>query len=166
RRFECPCFWSARALAKAAPTGPALSPINRSMCAISLPSPDSASPMYIDMARLLLLKSSDVGTTARMITTPPPSAMILFWRWKSSRADPQQQPSCDDRTGSGSAVTNQRHRALPRLHAQVHQREPEAMRPMKERQGDHHEQEQPDQETLKEPIQRRSFHQADRRQNR
>src|SRR5262249_9295513 len=49
-KCECPAFWSASALAKATPTGPSLEPINRSMCAISLPSPDNASPMYMDMA--------------------------------------------------------------------------------------------------------------------
>src|SRR5262245_4061478 len=52
-RFEKPCFWLARALANATPTGPVFDPIMRSMCATSLPSPTSASPMYIDMAELL-----------------------------------------------------------------------------------------------------------------
>src|SRR5215831_11576941 len=50
-RFEWPAFWLARALAKAMPTGPALSPMSRSMWATSLPSPTSDSPMNIDMTR-------------------------------------------------------------------------------------------------------------------
>ena len=54
----------ANALAKACPTGPALSPISRSMCATSLPSPTSASPMYIDMAGPpLVLPNCLLGTT-------------------------------------------------------------------------------------------------------
>src|SRR5262249_37237954 len=50
-KFEWPAFWLAKALAKAMPTGPALSPMSRSMWATSLPSPASASPMYMDMIR-------------------------------------------------------------------------------------------------------------------
>ena len=44
-----PFFWSERALANAMPTGPFLSPIKRSICATSLPSPTNASPTYNDM---------------------------------------------------------------------------------------------------------------------
>ena len=48
-RFECPSLWRANALANAVPTGPSLLPINKSIWAISLPSPANASPMNIDI---------------------------------------------------------------------------------------------------------------------
>jgi hypothetical protein len=50
-RLVWPCDWFASALANATPTGPSFDPIIRSMCAISLPSPTSDSPMYMDMVR-------------------------------------------------------------------------------------------------------------------
>src|SRR5262245_32201139 len=55
-RLVCPADWLARAVANAVPTGPALSPIRRSMwdtLARSPPSITRASPMYIAMERLL-----------------------------------------------------------------------------------------------------------------
>src|SRR5262249_9288303 len=52
-KLEWPRVWPARALANATPTGPSLEPINRSMWATSLPSPTSASPMYMDMVCFL-----------------------------------------------------------------------------------------------------------------
>src|SRR5262245_9993893 len=61
-RLVCPALWLESAVANAVPTGPSLEPINKSMCAISLPSPTSASPMYMDMAgsprRLQAIRSS------------------------------------------------------------------------------------------------------------
>ena len=48
-RLVWPSLCRARALAKAAPTGPSFEPINRSMWAISLPSPARASPMNMDI---------------------------------------------------------------------------------------------------------------------
>ncbi len=50
-RLLWPCDWLARAVAKAWPTGPSFEPISRSMWATSLPSPTSASPMNMDIAR-------------------------------------------------------------------------------------------------------------------
>ena len=44
----------ASALANAWPTGPSLLPMSKSMCAISLPSPDRPSPINIDMGVLLV----------------------------------------------------------------------------------------------------------------
>src|SRR5262245_18817817 len=60
-KLECPALWFARALANATPTGPALSPIKRSMCDTSLPSPTRASPMYMAMERLLVESSERNG---------------------------------------------------------------------------------------------------------
>src|SRR5262245_48622479 len=57
-KFEWPSLWRAKALANAWPTGPSLSPINRSIWAISFPSPARASPMYMLMHPLLKLSSS------------------------------------------------------------------------------------------------------------
>jgi hypothetical protein len=42
-RLEKPCFWLARAFAKATPTGPSFGR-SSGQCAISLPSPTSRSP--------------------------------------------------------------------------------------------------------------------------
>ena len=61
-RLVCPSDWVARALAKAAPTGPVFEPISRSMWAISLPSPTRASPMFMVML-LAMAFVSDPGSS-------------------------------------------------------------------------------------------------------
>ncbi len=52
RSAVCPWFWLTRALANAAPTGPFLGPIRRSIWATSLPSPTSDSPIRMSFMRI------------------------------------------------------------------------------------------------------------------
>jgi hypothetical protein len=63
RRFVWPALCRPRALANATPTGQSLSPISRSICAISFPSPAKASPTYI--ANVANCSSGSKGSVER-----------------------------------------------------------------------------------------------------
>src|SRR5262249_45341865 len=67
-RFECPWLWLTRAVANAVPTGPSFEPMRRSMWAISLPLPARASPMNMDMMRLLEVVRGVLGRCEGLYT--------------------------------------------------------------------------------------------------